>query len=179
MLQEPEVILVNSDDQEIGKMSKQAAHLSGNLHRAFSVFLFNDDGEWLLQKRAATKYHSAGLITNSCCSHPNPGESNLEAACRRLMEEMGIETELFYAGNFLYRAELDNGLIEHELDHLFVGTFNGTPQPNPEEVESFLWMEESELRAAIALNPQLYTYWFKLIFERISNFRKTQVSNTH
>ncbi len=179
MFKEPEVILVDSEDQEIGIMSKQAAHVSGNLHRAFSVFLFNDDEDWLLQKRAATKYHSAGLITNTCCSHPNPGESNYEAASRRLKEEMGIETELFYAGNFLYRAELDNGLIEHELDHLFVGSFSGSPNPNPEEVESFLWMEESALRTAINQNPEQYTYWFKLIFERIALYRKTQKKQTH
>jgi isopentenyl-diphosphate delta-isomerase len=157
------VILVNEADEALGLMEKMAAHEQGMLHRAFSVFLFNDRGELLLQQRALSKYHSGGLWTNTCCSHPRDGETNLQAAQRRLLEEMGVQVPLEHRFQFIYKAHLDQGLTEHELDHVFTGTFNGVPQPDPNEVESWKWMSMDDLQADITYNPQQYTAWFKII----------------
>ena len=165
------VILVDLHDHEIGTKKKLKAHLDGDLHRALSVFLFNGKGQWLLQKRALGKYHSSGLWTNTCCSHPRPSESALDAAQRRLKEEMGITSELTPLFTFIYRAELDSNLIEHEFDHVFVGRFNGDPLPNPEEVADWKWIDYDELKQDVAAHPHNYTAWFKLILERVHQAR--------
>lgn len=161
-----EVILVNENDEEIGLMEKMEAHEKGLLHRAFSVFLFNTNGELLLQKRALTKYHSAGLWTNTCCSHPRKGESILNAASRRLKEEMGVSCALEIADKFIYRAEFSNGLTEHELDYIVTGQYNQTPEINPDEVCDYKWIAISELLSDLKNNPKHYTEWFKIILDR-------------
>jgi isopentenyl-diphosphate delta-isomerase len=160
-----EVILVNSDDSYVGTMEKMQAHREGKLHRAFSVYLRNDQGELLLQRRAEHKYHSAGLWTNACCSHPRPKEGNMEAAIRRLHEEMGITTSLDHLYHFTYHVEFDNGLTEHELDHVFLGEFNDAPIPNPEEVMEWKYMSADDIIKDVKKNPENYTEWFKLSFE--------------
>lgn len=161
------MILVDPDDQVIGTMEKMEAHQKGLLHRAFSVFIFNSKGLMLLQKRALTKYHSAGLWTNTCCSHPRPNETNLEAAKRRLNEEMGIETELQYKGAFIYKTEFDNHLTEHEYDHVYIGEFNEHPIINVEEVENYSWKSIDEVKKDIAEQPHLYTSWFKIAMKKL------------
>lgn len=167
------VILVNPSDQAVGRMEKMEAHQKGVLHRAFSVFLFNEKGETLLQQRAASKYHSPLLWTNTCCSHQRDGESNLAAAVRRLNEEMGIvlnESELEDAFSFIYRAEFDNGLIEHELDHVLIGKLTGYSGGwNPDEVESVRWATPLEIQQEMALNPEHFTAWFRIIFSEYAN----------
>lgn len=160
-----EVILVDSDDNFIGNMEKMQAHREGKLHRAFSVYLTNDKGDLLLQRRAADKYHSAGLWTNACCSHPRPKESNMEAAVRRLHEEMGITTSLNHLYHFTYYVEFENGLIEHELDHVYLGTYNDAPNPNPAEVMEWKYMSADDIVKDVKKNPDSYTEWFKLSFE--------------
>ena len=160
-----QVILVNEADEPVGLMEKMAAHEQGHLHRAFSVFIFNAHGETLLQQRAFSKYHSGGLWTNTCCSHPRPGESNLDAANRRLQEEMGISAGLEEQFWFIYRAELDKGLTEHELDHVFTGHFDGEPKPNPDEVAGWKWMSMEDFQADVEQNPDRYTAWFKIILK--------------
>ena len=163
---EEQVILVNEKDQQIGLMPKMEAHEKGVLHRAFSVFIFNDKKELMLQQRALEKYHSPGLWTNTCCSHQRDGESSLEAGVRRLQEEMGFVTELKETTSFIYKAPFDNGLIEHELDHILVGNFNGNPSVNQEEVASWKWMLLEDVKADINDNPDEYTAWFKIIFDK-------------
>jgi isopentenyl-diphosphate delta-isomerase len=162
------VILVNTADQPVGRMEKFEAHQRGLLHRAFSVFLFNERGETLLQQRAAGKYHSPLLWTNSCCSHQREGESNLEAATRRLHEELGIDpsqiSELKDSFHFIYRAEFDNGLTEHELDHVILGQFDGTVTLNTEEVEAVRWISMPDLTREMEANPEQFTAWFQIIF---------------
>jgi isopentenyl-diphosphate Delta-isomerase len=160
-----QVILVDEQDRALGFMEKMEAHRKGILHRAFSVLLFNSNGEVLLQKRSATKYHSAGLWTNTCCSHPKPDEKIEVAVSRRLREEMGIELLPEFAYKFLYKVHLDNDLIEHELDHVFIGVYNGEPVINSHEVEDWKFVPLESVRKQIALNPELYTYWFRLIVE--------------
>lgn len=160
------VVLVDRNDNELGLMEKQQAHIAGLLHRAFSVFIFNTNGELMLQQRAANKYHSPTLWTNTCCSHPRENESYLEAAQRRLEEEMGFNCELYYKFNFIYKANLDNGLTEHELDYVFIGTFDGEPQLNPEEVMAYRWVDMNDLKKDMQKNPQNYTAWFKIIFDQ-------------
>jgi isopentenyl-diphosphate delta-isomerase len=168
------VILVDENDNEIGTREKQQAHISGELHRAISVFIFNSEGKMLLQRRAHHKYHSGGLWTNACCSHPRPTEETLAAARRRLSEEMGIDCrELKHAFSFTYKAILDNNLTEHEFDHVFIGKTDQTPKINQEEVCEWKYISMTELEKDILKNPQNYTYWFKLIFDRI----KTEVVN--
>ena len=159
--------MVNEDDVEIGVMEKLQAHREAKLHRAISVFIFNDKGELLLQKRAEGKYHSAGLWTNTCCSHPRPNEATNDAAERRLMEEMGIECELTHAFSFIYKAELKNGLTEHELDHVYFGTYNAEPNVNPEEVGEWKYESMNRITADIKTNQEKYTEWFKIIFDRV------------
>jgi isopentenyl-diphosphate delta-isomerase len=157
------VILVDAHDNPIGTMEKLEAHQKGALHRAFSIILFNNNGEVLLQKRSKQKYHSAGLWTNTCCSHPTPGESLEDATRRRLREEMGIDVQPHFAYKFIYKAALDKNLIEHEYDHVFVGTFNGDPSINQNEVEDWKYAKLEWLKKDMDANPEAYTYWFKLI----------------
>lgn len=161
-----QVILVNENDEQIGLMPKLEAHEKALLHRAFSVFVFNKKGELLLQQRAAEKYHSPLLWTNTCCSHQRDGETNIEAGKRRLQEEMGFVTELEEVFSFIYKAPFDNGLTEHELDYVMVGVFEENPNINPKEVESFKWMPLEDVKNDIVTNPDLYTAWFKIIFEK-------------
>ena len=159
------VVLVNKDDKQIGLMEKQQAHVAGLLHRAFSVFVFNSKGELMLQQRAASKYHSPTLWTNTCCSHPRKNETYKEAAHRRLLEEMGFDCELSFSFSFIYKASLDNGLTEHELDHVFIGTFDDEPNLNKDEVMAYRWVEMEDLKKDMSKNPQNYTAWFKIIFD--------------
>ncbi len=165
-MEEEKVILVNEHDEEIGLMSKMEAHEKAVLHRAFSVFVFNDKKELMLQQRALHKYHSPGLWTNTCCSHQRSGETNIAAGTRRLQEEMGFVTELKDVVSFMYKAPFDNGLTEHEFDHVLVGTYNGAPQINPDEVAAWKWMPLEAVKDDILTNPDEYTAWFKIIFER-------------
>lgn len=163
---EEQVILVNEKDERLGLMPKQEAHEKGVLHRAFSVFVFNDKNELMLQQRALHKYHTPGLWTNTCCSHQRDGESSLDAGKRRLFEEMGFTTDLKETTSFIYKAPFENGLTEHELDHILIGNFDGMPQINPEEVASWKWMEMEEVKKDINNNPEIYTAWFKIIFDK-------------
>ncbi len=163
-MQEELVILVNENDEQIGLMPKLEAHEKAELHRAFSVFVFNEKGELLLQQRAAHKYHSPLLWTNTCCSHQRNGESNLEAGRRRLKEEMGFDCELKEQFSFIYMAPFDNGLTEHELDHVMTGTYNNDPVINTDEVEAFKWMSLDAVKNDIINKPENYTAWFKIIF---------------
>ena len=165
-MKEEEVILVSPTDEPLGTMPKMEAHKNAVLHRAFSVFLMNDAGAVLLQQRAAHKYHSPLLWTNTCCSHQRVGESNIEAGKRRLYEEMGIRAELSELFSFIYKAPFDNGLTEHELDHVMMGRFNGEPVINTEEVADWAWMQPREVKDDMARNPDKYTVWFKIIFEK-------------
>jgi len=158
------VILVDQNDVEIGTKEKMEAHRNALLHRAFSVFIFNSKGELLLQQRAIEKYHSGGLWTNTCCSHPFPGEKTDDAANRRLNEEMGLETNLEFKFKFLYKARLDNELTEHEIDHVFVGYSDEKPQLNVDEVGDYKYMTLENVQKSIAIDPELYTVWFKIIF---------------
>jgi isopentenyl-diphosphate Delta-isomerase len=163
---EEKVILVNEKDEQIGLMPKMEAHEKGLLHRAFSVFVFNDKNELMLQQRAHSKYHSPGLWTNTCCSHQREGESNIEAGKRRLQEEMGFSTDLKDTISFIYKAPFDNGLTEHEFDHILVGKFNKEPNPNPEEAAAYKWLPLEEVKEDMKNNPQIYTEWFKIIFDK-------------
>lgn len=160
------VILVNENDEKIGLMPKMEAHEKALLHRAFSVFIFNDKRELMLQQRAFDKYHSPGLWTNTCCSHQRDGESNIQAGKRRLMEEMGFETELKETISFIYKSPFDNGLTEHEYDHILIGYYNDAPVLNPEEVSNWKWMDIEDIKVDISQNPENYTAWFKIIFEK-------------
>lgn len=157
-----QVILVDEQDNEIGTMEKLQAHLEGRLHRAISIFTSNSKGELLLQQRAADKYHSANLWTNTCCSHPRPGESVHDAAIRRLHEEMGMTCELKEAFSFVYKARLENNLTEYEFDHVFTGVTDTTPVPEQTEVAGWKYMSINNLEADIKTNPGKYTEWFKI-----------------
>ena len=161
------VILVDENDNELGLMEKMEAHEKGVLHRAFSVFVFNGKGEVMLQQRAFEKYHSGGLWTNTCCSHPRKGETVLEAAHRRMEEEMGFDCELEEQFHFIYNRKLDKGLTEHELDHVVFGKFDGIPNLNPEEVADYKWVNMQELKTDISENPNQYTEWFKICFDEV------------
>lgn len=160
------VILVNENDEPIGLMPKMEAHEKALLHRAFSVFIFNDKNELMLQQRALDKYHSPGLWTNTCCSHQREGESNIQAGMRRLQEEMGFVVDLQESISFIYKAPFDNGLTEHEFDHIMIGKFNGTPNINPNEVADWKWMGLEVVKDDMVLHPELYTEWFKIIFDK-------------
>ncbi|MGC1243345.1 MAG: isopentenyl-diphosphate Delta-isomerase [Chryseosolibacter sp.] len=157
------VILVDVNDKVVGTMEKMEAHRKGVLHRAFSVILFNDAGKLLLQKRSKSKYHSSGLWTNTCCSHPLPGETMDAATRRRLKQEMGIDLQPTFSHRFIYKADLDHGLTEHELDHVYIGTFNGSPDINQKEVEDWKYVDLQSLKQDMRQNPSDYTAWFKLI----------------
>jgi len=167
---EEKVILVNENDEPIGLMPKLEAHQKALLHRAFSVFVLNDNNEVMLQQRAADKYHSPLLWTNTCCSHQREGETNIQAGKRRLFEEMGFEVELKELFSFIYKAPFDNGLTEHELDHVMIGYCNQQPQINTEEVADWKWMKIEDIKADIASNPEIYTAWFKIIFDKFYHF---------
>jgi isopentenyl-diphosphate delta-isomerase len=167
---EENVILVNENDEPIGLMPKMEAHEKAVLHRAFSVFVLNDKNEIMLQQRAHHKYHSPLLWTNTCCSHQREGETNIQAGSRRLFEEMGFQTDLKELFHFIYKAPFDNGLTEHELDHVMIGYYNDAPSINPEEVEDWKWMPIEAVKSDIQNNPDLYTIWFKIIFDQFYHF---------
>jgi isopentenyl-diphosphate delta-isomerase len=169
-MKEEQVILVNEQDEPIGLMNKLEAHEKAVLHRAFSVFVLNDKNEVMLQQRAHHKYHSPLLWTNTCCSHQRAGETNLQAGKRRLFEEMGFETELKELFHFIYKAPFDNGLTEHELDHVMIGYSNGEPNINEEEVESWKWMTIEAIKEDMIQNPAIYTIWFKIIFDEFYHY---------
>jgi isopentenyl-diphosphate delta-isomerase len=160
------VILVNEQDEAIGTMEKMEAHRKGILHRAFSILLFNSKGEMLLQQRALNKYHSGGLWTNACCSHPLPGETMEAATRRKLYQEMGIDLPTTFAYKFLYRTTLDHDLIEHEYDHVYIGYHDGEPAINRDEVADWKYIDLLLLREDMRSHPAAYTYWFKLIVEQ-------------
>ena len=162
-----EVILVNEQDVEIGRMEKLEAHQKAILHRAFSVFIFNKKGEMLLQQRARNKYHSAELWTNACCSHPSPGEDTMTAANRRLVEEMGFSTPLTKIFEFTYKSHYENGLTEHEFDHVYSGTFDGAIKPDPDEVKDYCFKSLDEIEATLISHPSKYTSWFHIAFPRL------------
>lgn len=168
------VILVNEKDEQIGLMPKLEAHEKALLHRAFSVFVLNDANEIMLQQRAADKYHSPLLWTNTCCSHQRDNETNLQAGKRRLFEEMGFETELTELFSFIYKAPFDNGLTEHEFDHVLVGNYNQEPIINSLEVASWKWMGIEDIKNDINNKPEIYTEWFKIIFNKFYHYIEAQ-----
>jgi isopentenyl-diphosphate delta-isomerase len=167
---EEQVILVNEQDEPIGLMNKMEAHEKAVLHRAFSVFVLNNKNEVMLQQRAHHKYHSPLLWTNTCCSHQRAGETNIEAGKRRLFEEMGFETELKELFHFIYKAPFDNGLTEHELDHVMIGYYNDAPVINLDEVESWKWMPIESIKDDMLANLNSYTVWFKIIFDEFYHY---------
>lgn len=167
---EEQVILVDENDKQIGLMPKMEAHEKALLHRAFSVFVFNSENELMIQQRAEHKYHSPGLWTNTCCSHQREGESNLEAGKRRLQEEMGFTTDLEEVMSFIYKAPFDNGLTEHEFDHIMIGYYNDVPNINPDEVADWKWMTLEAIKEDMKVHPEIYTAWFKIIFEKFYDF---------
>ena len=162
-----EVILVDEEDRTLGFMEKMEAHEKALLHRAFSIFVFNSEGELMIHQRAFEKYHSGGLWTNTCCSHPRKGETVEQAAHRRLMEEMGFDCELQEVFSFIYKAELDQGLTEHELDHVLIGEYNDQPNLNPDEVADWKCIGLSDLKSDIDSNPDKYTIWFKIALKEV------------
>jgi isopentenyl-diphosphate Delta-isomerase len=170
-----QVVLVNEQDEETGTIEKMEAHRKALLHRAFSVFIFNNKGEMLLQQRALGKYHSPGLWTNACCSHPRPGERVEEAANRRLKEEMGINTALEKAFDFIYRTEFDNGLTEYEFDHVYTGTYSGALQPDNQEVKDYCFRSMEEIDDDLRQRPDKYTAWFKIAWPRLHPSLNTQM----
>jgi isopentenyl-diphosphate delta-isomerase len=163
---EEQVVLVDENDAPVGTLEKQRAHLEGRLHRAFSVFVLNSRGEMLLQRRAEGKYHSGGLWTNTCCSHPRPGEDVHEAARRRLREEMGIDTDLTPLFRFTYRAEVGPGLVEHEYDHVLAGRYDGEPVPAVDEVDGWRWLPVRDVADEVRRNPEAFTPWFRVVLSR-------------
>lgn len=168
-MNEEYVILVDENDRQIGVMPKLEAHKKAVLHRAFSVFIFNDKNELMLQQRALKKYHSPGLWTNTCCSHQREGESNIEAGKRRLQEEMGFVTDLNESISFIYKAPFDNGLTEHEFDHVLIGHYNDEPKINEDEVANWKWMALDDVNKDLKTHPEHYTAWFKIIFDKFYN----------
>lgn len=172
------VQLVNEQDEEVGLMEKIQAHREGTLHRAFSIFLFDDSGRLLLQQRALGKYHSGGLWTNTCCSHPRPAEPLMKAAERRLKEEMGIIVPLEHRFSFRYKAEFPNGLKEHELDHVFFGYWSGAPEPDPSEVEAWAYVPMAELDSDLKRYPHRYSAWLLQCWERVNQEMKSTPRST-
>lgn len=174
-----EVVLVDEQDRPLGTMEKIKAHEEGVLHRAFSVIIFNSRGEMLIHQRASDKYHCGGLWTNACCSHPRIDETPEEAANRRLKEEMGFTTDIDYLGSFIYKVDFENGLTEHEYDHMFCGYYDGQPQPNPEEVQDWKYISVNELLNDIERNPENYTFWFKdIVNKRLEKLMRYDQSRT-
>lgn len=171
---ENEVVLVDEKDRALATMDKLEAHELGLLHRAFSVFIFNNEGKMLIHKRALTKYHSGGLWTNACCSHPYPGEGALTAGKRRLHEELGFTCDLYKAFDFIYRAEVDNSLTEHEFDHVFVGNYSGMIKADPEEVAETKYVELDWLVKEIEINPNNFTTWFKIALPRLLRYMESE-----
>jgi len=169
-----DLILVNENDEPIGKMEKMEVHLKGLLHRAYSVFILNEKGEMLLQKRAAGKYHSPGLWTNACCSHPQPGQEVIPAAAIRLQEEMGFTTSLEKAFDFIYKASFDNGLTEYEFDHVLLGNYDGPIHPNHEEVADYRYLSLTEIKKLVQSNPSEYTPWFKIAIPKLAEYLENQ-----
>lgn len=165
-----QVILVDEQDVAKGAMEKLEAHKKGVLHRAFSIFIFNSRGEMLLQQRATNKYHSGGLWTNTCCSHPGPDEDILEAAQKRLQEEMGFTIELEKVFDFIYRADFNNGLTEYEFDHVFAGEYEGVVAYNKNEVMDYCYKSMEDIRHSLEQQPQKFTQWFHLAFPRIDEW---------
>lgn len=168
-----EVILVNEQDEMVGTMEKIEAHQKALLHRAFSVFILNGKGDMLLQRRALNKYHSAGLWTNTCCSHPYPGEETADGAHRRLREEMGFDVSLKKAFEFMYKSPYDNGLTEHEFDHVYIGTYEGTINPDPSEVADYCYMSSEAIEASLLSHPSKYTSWFHIAFPKVKAMMQT------
>ncbi|UWG96670.1 isopentenyl-diphosphate Delta-isomerase [Dehalobacter sp. DCM] len=164
------VILVDEQDREVGIMEKMEAHRQGLRHRAFSIFVFNDKHELLIHKRAATKYHSEDLWTNTCCSHPRPGEDLMSAATRRLMEEMGFTCPLKEIFVFQYTVALDKEMTENEIDHVFIGEYNRDPVPNPDEVSDYQWIRLDQLADQVRKKPEEYTYWFAIALKRVIRY---------
>lgn len=161
------VVLVDEKDNPLGTMEKMEAHEKGVLHRAFSVFIFNKNGEMLLQQRAFSKYHSGGLWTNTCCSHPREGETTIDAAHRRLQEEMGFDCKIEKVFDFIYKKKLDKGLIEHELDHVFIGEFDGEVCFNKEEVNAYVYVPVQVVLEEVNRQPEKYTEWFKICLDEV------------
>ena len=173
---EQQVILVNEKDEVTGTAGKMEAHQTGLLHRAFSIFVFNSQGDMLLQQRAIDKYHSGGLWTNACCSHPNPGEQIQEAAQKRLKEEMGFVIPITKSFEFVYKTNFENGLTEYEFDHVFVGEYDGPVNYNKEEVMDFSYKSMNDIKTSLQTHPEKYTAWFHLAFPGIENWWKENYS---
>ncbi|MCA5005749.1 isopentenyl-diphosphate Delta-isomerase [Sphingobacterium bovistauri] len=171
-----QVVLVDTENRELGTMEKYEAHKQGSLHRAFSIFIFNDNGELLLQQRASHKYHGANLWTNTCCSHQQLGESTLDAARDRLIYEMNLSAELEEIFSFIYHAHVENNLIEHELDSVLFGINNDIPIPNPEEVQNYRWIAAPDLENWMASNPEQFTYWFKDVWHRVKEYMQQEIA---
>lgn len=169
------VILVDENDRETGICEKLEAHQKGLLHRAFSIFLFNKKGEYLLQQRADEKYHTPGLWSNTCCSHPRPDEKMEDALKRKLFQELGISAQVEKAFDFMYRAEFDNGLIENELDHVYFGEYSEKPNPNPEEVQAWKYISYEEIKAEMAQDEAKFTPWFKLVLDKVHQHYKKMI----
>ena len=169
-MKEQQVILVNEKDEPIGTAGKTEAHEKGLLHRAFSIFIFDSKGKMLLQQRSPEKYHGAHLWTNTCCSHPNPGEETMAAAQRRLKEEMGFVTKLEEVFSFTYRAQVENNLIEHEFDHVFTGEYEGAMEPDPKEISDWRFEDMQQIKWSIENHPEKYTSWFRIAFPKIENW---------
>jgi isopentenyl-diphosphate Delta-isomerase len=169
------VILVNERDEPIGQMEKMEAHRKALLHRAFSVFVFNSKGEMLLQQRALQKYHSGGLWTNTCCSHPAPTEDTDSAAMRRLRQEMGFSTPLTKIFDFVYLADFDNGLTEHEFDHVYIGEYEGEVHPNPSEVHDFCYKSLDSIESSLTSHPDKYTAWFHIAFPKVRQWAEKNI----
>ncbi|MEP6711309.1 MAG: isopentenyl-diphosphate Delta-isomerase [Ferruginibacter sp.] len=165
-----QVILVNESDTAVGKMDKMEAHEKGLLHRAFSIFIFNAKGDMLLQQRALSKYHSAGLWTNACCSHPHPGETTTEAAHRRLTEELGFDTDVKEAFSFVYKTTFENGLTEYEFDHVFIGRYSSIINADEREVKDYCYMSMTDINTSLKTHPGKYTSWFKIAFPKLEDY---------
>ena len=176
-MENDKVILVNEHDDMIGTMDKMEAHKQGLLHRAFSIFIFNSKGEMLLQQRAFSKYHSGGLWSNACCSHPMPGEKTIDAAQRRLKEELGLETPVEKIFDFIYKTELENGLTENEFDHVYAGEYEGKLDADPKEVNDFCYKEIAEIKNMLQTRPQKFTAWFHLAFPKIGEWWASRYQN--
>lgn len=176
MMEKNEVILVDERDQVLGTMEKMEAHRQGVLHRAFSVFIFDSKGRMLLQQRAAQKYHGGLLWSNACCSHPYPNESTLSAAHRRLGEELGFDTALTEIFSFTYKAEVENGLVEHEFDHVFAGEYDETVVPNTAEVANYCYSTIADIKTAIQDHPSKFTSWFRIVFPQIEAWWQQEYS---